>query len=84
MPSSLAVEDGAAHQAADDVVAAFVLGRHAVGDAEDRRARVVGDAPHAAAVVGVLAVLPCRRACATVLDDGEEQINFVVVGLAAA
>ncbi len=47
-----AIEDAAAEDAADDVVAAFVAGQDAVGDGAADRARMIGE--HAEGDVGLL------------------------------
>ncbi len=72
------VADGTAHDAAQDVTAAFVAGGHAVADEHHGRAHVVGD--HAQGDVRVMGVaVGHTRQLGGLLDDGHGGVDLVHV-----
>ena len=74
-----AVIDGAPHDPAQHVLAAGLVGKHAVGDQEGRRARVVGDGPQRDAlplVVGGNERL--LRELRDVIDERAQEVGLVV------
>ena len=62
------VADGAAHHAAEHVLAARAIGEHALGDEERRRPRVVGDDAHRDVVVGLASRRSACRQIAAALS----------------
>src|SRR5882724_6328414 len=76
-----AVKDRTPQQPTNNVIATGFVWIYAVGDAEQRRAGVIGDAPHATVVVEIRSVGFAGK-LRDFLDDGEEHIDFEVVRLA--